>query len=637
MLPRRIRSFPLILIVVGLLSGVLTVGWAADRRDRDRDRDDSSSARQQQSAPASQSGRSEPARQERTQPAAPARAPEASRPAAPQPNPASGASARTQPAAPAANHGWGARAEPRTAQPNPNAGWRTPQSSGSGSQGRTQQTNPYLRYRTQPQDAGSRQPSGDAGRTYRADPNRVPARDRAAARTQYRNEPRQSEQPAQPVRRTYRAQPARPTADAPEAGDRTDDRGTPGRVSRQPRGQGQDDETAQPDRAQGRRSERPAARGAQPPAERQRGNPPVDRTGTLNQRARPYQPRDLGQVPADRRDRRLTVPTARFRGADADRQGRAITPQQQQRTRNSFGAQVREWNRNKPVLQQGRLVRDVVGNPVPRDARVIHRTTNARISVNFRRVSALCGTPNNYYTFMPRHHDDYWDGYWDGYHDGRWDSRWNGRGHVPHRPPVVINFFYGYYWSDPGWFGFYYPGYYPAVYHYWGWTPGWVYPTRVYVSPVEYVYSPPVTPYRYYTPGSYMDERGASRAINEVRDSWLNGDMSLLSRHLTDQLDIQVYFDGEYSYTTSTDDYYAMTADAAATTQTVAMDFDDPIWISTAEVFYTGRHVFYDPDGNQQTVYISYRLRHLGTEWYIVAIGSSLNPIEHHYHDFRSS
>jgi hypothetical protein len=34
-------------------------------------------------------------------------------------------------------------------------------------------------------------------------------------------------------------------------------------------------------------------------------------------------------------------------------------------------------------------------------------------------------------------------------------------------------------------------------------------------------------------------------------------------------------------------------------------------------------------------VYVSYRLRRLGGEWYIVAVGSSLEPIRHHYSDFR--
>ncbi len=69
----------------------------------------------------------------------------------------------------------------------------------------------------------------------------------------------------------------------------------------------------------------------------------------------------------------------------------------------------------------------------------------------------------------------------------------------------------------------------------------------------------------------------------------------------------------------------------------MALDFDRPIWLSTHEFFVTGRHVFYDPAGVRNTVYVSYRLRLLGGEWYIVAVGSSLEPIRHKYRDFRYS
>ena len=223
------------------------------------------------------------------------------------------------------------------------------------------------------------------------------------------------------------------------------------------------------------------------------------------------------------------------------------------------------------------------------------------------------------------------DGYWDGYADGYWAGR-----HLYHHSVVVLSFYYPYYYSDPHWVAFWYADLYPSVYHYWGWCPPWVFPQRVYYAPVEYVYVPR-TPYRYYYTGYHLDESGAQQAVEDIRRSWLRSDIDLLAYHLTDQQDIQVYFDGKYEYTTSTEDYYGMTADAMATTATVAMDFDRPIWISSHEVFYTGRHVFYDPDGIRNSVYVSYRLRRLGGEWYIVAIGSSLEPIRHKYRDFRYS
>ena len=59
-----------------------------------------------------------------------------------------------------------------------------------------------------------------------------------------------------------------------------------------------------------------------------------------------------------------------------------------------------------------------------------------------------------------------------------------------------------------------------------------------------------------------------------------------------------------------------------STTRTLAMDFGSPIWISSQEVFYTGRQVFDDPDGERHTVYVSFRFRKLGADWYLVGLGA---------------
>ncbi len=331
--------------------------------------------------------------------------------------------------------------------------------------------------------------------------------------------------------------------------------------------------------------------------------------------------------PAD--GRRIEVPRANFRGPSADQQITAIPRIERERTPNQLRELVRERNLERSrFIERERPDRDVVGNPIPSGAAFLVRDNISRISVSYTRVRAQFGAPSYHYAFIPRSRAAYWAGYWDGYTDGYWAAQ-----HYARRPMVALTFYYGFYYSDPYWFGFWYPGYYPAIYHYWGWMPPWIYPARVYYAPVAYVYVP-VTPYRYYA-GQSVDEVGARRAIEDIRRSWFNAEVEPLARHLTDRLDIRVYFDGEYTYTTSTEDYYAMTVDAMATTHTVAMDFDQPIWLSSHEFFVTGRHVFYDPDGERQSVYVSYRLRRLSGEWYIVAVGSSLEPIRHRYRDFR--
>jgi hypothetical protein len=305
-----------------------------------------------------------------------------------------------------------------------------------------------------------------------------------------------------------------------------------------------------------------------------------------------------------------------------------VRPQEQQQFRQELQERIRSRNKVERRVEQ-RPSHDVLGNKVSADVKVIYRDSISRISINYGRLRRHFGTPAHHYVIAPRSRADYWDGYWDGYADGYHAGKhhWNGT-------RVVINYYYGYYWSDPYWFAFYYPGYYPSIYHYWGWCPGWVQPARVYYVPVEYVYVPS-TPYRYYKPVAYVDDAAAYRTIEDVRVAWVQSEIATLAYHLTDAIDIRVYFDGEYEYSTTTEDYYAMTVDAMATTHTVAMEFDTPIWLSTHEFFVTGRHVFYDPSGSRQTVYVSYRFRNLGGEWYLVAVGTSLDPIGHQYSDFR--
>jgi hypothetical protein len=282
------------------------------------------------------------------------------------------------------------------------------------------------------------------------------------------------------------------------------------------------------------------------------------------------------------------------------------------------------------VRDHVRLERDVVGHQIPRDARFIERDRTSHLRRSYTRVEGHLGIPSHFYSFIPRGRSDYDEGYWDGYGDGRRAGQ-----HRHAHGAVVLSFYYGYYYSDPDWFGFSCPGYYPSAYHYLGYTPPWVYPARVYVSPSEFVYVPDLNPYGRDPERWRVDEAGARQAISDLERAWLDSDIDLVTRHLTDEMDVRVYFDGEYNYTTSTEDYYGMTADALTTTQTTSIRFGRPIFISSHEVFYTGRQEFYDPDGELQTTYLSYRLRQLGDEWYIVAIGTSPNPIEHKYHDFR--
>ncbi len=476
-------------------------------------------------------------------------------------------------------------------------------------------------------------------RVYRAEPMRPqqPGSDRGRGYGQMRRETPVGERVRQPAPQPYartnervrdRTEQATPyrVYQAPEV------RRAPaeGRVSRpQPR-----EESARPvDQGQRQRVVPGRPQAGQPtrvPQERERGLTQGELRGGFQPQPRervrerePAQPKP--QVGGERAFR---VPKADFRGPEADRNVRIVKREDQQRLETRLRDRVREQNRLVVRPERKAPAFDVIGNPVAPGTTLVLRDNVSRINLSYTRVRKSFGDPGYSYMITPRSRVDYWDGYWDGFADGHFANR-----HHRHGPTVVINFYYGYYYSDPYWLAFNYPGYYPSAYHYWGWCPGWVYPSRVYYAPTDYVYYAS-TPYRYY-PTQYVDELAAQRVVESVRKTWFDSDISSLAYHLTDEVDIRVYFDGEYDYTTTTEDYYAMTVDTLATTQTVAIDFDRPIWLSSHEFFVTGRHVFWDPSEQRQTVYVSYRFRNLGGEWYLVAVGSSLNPIRHTYRDFR--
>jgi hypothetical protein len=307
--------------------------------------------------------------------------------------------------------------------------------------------------------------------------------------------------------------------------------------------------------------------------------------------------------------RRLAVPEASFRGAGSEAQVRTIAPSERTLTTSRFQDWVREQNHRPGRPATARPAVDVVGNVVPTMAAQLTRSTPG-----YHRLVSTLGAPRFSYVVAP---------------GAVWGGGFFSAAHR-HHTVVLVDLYYPFYFTDPAFVGFHYTGYYPSVYCYLGWSPGWIFPERVYYAPADYVYTVP-GPYSY-----ALDERGAYEAIADVRRTWLDGDIGPLASHLTDQLDIRVYFEGEYSYTTTTDDFYAMTLDALATVDTLAMDFDEPIWISSREVFYTGRQVFDDPDGIRHVVYVSFRFRKLGSEWCLVAIGSSQDPIQHQYTDFRT-
>jgi len=305
--------------------------------------------------------------------------------------------------------------------------------------------------------------------------------------------------------------------------------------------------------------------------------------------------------------------------------------------------QIQQENRRakeeNPVRPERLAIRTPEGTSVA--PTLFHRRTNPVVNINYTHITNRFGDPGFGFSYLPRPVNafsiTYRSGYFTGLHYG-----------VPrhfHRRPVFVYFYFPFYFDDPSYDGFWYRGYYPSVYYYYGWLPRWCYPTGLMAYPAD--------PYPYYYggyslyggyggPAYYyraerprLDEAGVDRALVDIRRAWLDSDIDRLAYYLRQGDKISVYFDNDYSYSLSADDYYSMTLDAMSTVRTLEMDFDEPTWINSREAFVTGRHVFVDPDNDRQTVYISYRLHRFDDRWYVIGVGSSPNPIRSTYRDFR--
>ncbi len=317
-----------------------------------------------------------------------------------------------------------------------------------------------------------------------------------------------------------------------------------------------------------------------------------------------------------------------------------------QREAGPFIGRLRERVRQErpPVVKEGRFSRPttIVSPEGTRIApTVFERRRDPAISKNYTTIRNTFGDPRFGFSFRPRSVGEFSVAFGSGSrHWGAQDWRHDRDRH--HDRIIFLSFYFPFYFDDPFFYGFSRPGYYPSIYHYYGWVPRWCYSPSLVAygyDPYPFYYAPVYNNYygynNYYLQQPRVDERGVRRAVADLRQAWLDNDIDRLAYYLRDGENISVYFDNDYSYSISADDYYSMTLDALSNLNTVAMDFDDPVWINSNEVFFTGRHIFYNPDNERQTIYVSYRLHQYGGRWYIISVGSSPNPIKYDYQDYR--
>jgi len=190
-------------------------------------------------------------------------------------------------------------------------------------------------------------------------------------------------------------------------------------------------------------------------------------------------------------------------------------------------------------------------------------------------------------------------------------------------PQAVKPRFYGY-WSFTS-----YPNYTcRSVYFYYDVFP-YIEMTRVIIEQAEpeivYVEQP------VYSDGAQYDAdsrfAGLDDALADIRSAWIAERFDLIQRHVLAGRRIQVFLDGNYDYTISSDDYLSMTRDALEDMETVSFIWDKVREREDGQITAFGSHT-YRANGAEHTVYISYTVMRVENKYYVTEVGSSAEPLD---------
>ncbi|OFX16210.1 MAG: hypothetical protein A2Z18_02640 [Armatimonadetes bacterium RBG_16_58_9] len=199
------------------------------------------------------------------------------------------------------------------------------------------------------------------------------------------------------------------------------------------------------------------------------------------------------------------------------------------------------------------------------------------------------------------------------YRDGRYYYPTHYRGRPCH---------YGY-WS----FAFYPDFTRRSMYFYYGYFP-YIQVTRVYESAypeVIYIERP-----IYISGGYYLESQkytALDDALADIRGAWVAGRYDLVEQHVMRDDKVAVFLDGQYDYSIDGDDYLSMTRDAIEDMETISFVWDKVKGRADGTVTAFGTHRYHDTTGAARTVYVSYTLDTVGGRYYIVEVGSSVDPL----------
>jgi hypothetical protein len=160
---------------------------------------------------------------------------------------------------------------------------------------------------------------------------------------------------------------------------------------------------------------------------------------------------------------------------------------------------------------------------------------------------------------------------------------------------------------------------------FWDYGFPYVYPSRTVVVEVpQYTYVP--VPTYSYDNGYYLSQgqqTGLDDAIQDIRNAWVSGRQDLLLRHIDSNTDVQVFLNGQYSYSLPSSDYSQMVRDALDHVKTQSFTITGVEQRSDGAYVVSAKHSFYDLNDKFKSVDVSYTLARSDGRWVIVGVGST--------------
>jgi hypothetical protein len=118
-----------------------------------------------------------------------------------------------------------------------------------------------------------------------------------------------------------------------------------------------------------------------------------------------------------------------------------------------------------------------------------------------------------------------------------------------------------------------------------------------------------------YNPYASPPQGALAEAVGDIEQTWYREDINRLLDHVDPNGSIRVYYRDTFSHTMTAGEFQDLTLQAFETTRTVSMRLDRVTPLSDGWARASGRHIFYDANGDRRTVFVYYLLEEVRDGW----------------------